>query len=249
MIDKNIKYIKVVILLLASLFMGWGLQVLTHDQGSPKEQAEINRLSAFQVKEFQGDRFLQGTSTKKTKSWTLDQLTDLEILLRDRNGKVKQVGNCLETILMKMGHPQEKILMQSNTDPKTTLSLLYRRETDGAPCALRLLFTKGRDGSYLLSEVDASQALTKKEKQEVFSEKVFNGIEVGEEMDLAKLLKSYKGLQTLILRQVEADQAGFHLVYRDEKAQEYVLEVEKVDGSYVLLRKSQVGTPTVNRLG
>ena len=70
MIDKNIKYIKVVILLLASLFMGWGLQVLTHDQGSPKEQAEINRLSAFQVKEFQGDRFLQGRSTKKTKSWT-----------------------------------------------------------------------------------------------------------------------------------------------------------------------------------
>lgn len=247
--DRNIKYIKVAILLLASLFMGWGLQVLSQEQGNPKEQTEINHLSAFQAKDFQGARLLQETSTKKTKSWTLDQLTGLEILLRHRNGKVKQVGNRLETILMKMGHPQEKILIQSNTDPKTTLSLLYRRETDGAPCALRLLFTKGRDGNYLLSEVDASQALAQKERQEVFSEKVFNGIEVGEELDLAKLLQSYKGLQTLILRQVEANQAGFHLVYRDEKDQEYVLELEKVDGSYVLLRKSQVGVSTARRLG
>lgn len=68
-------------------------------------------------------------------------------------------------------------------------------------------------------------------------------------MDLAKLLQSYKGLQTLILRQVEADQAGFHLVYRDEKAQEYVLEIEKVDGLYVLLRKGQVGVAPASRLG
>ena len=77
---------------------------------------------------------------------------------------------------MKMGHPQEKILMQSNTDPKTTLSLLYRRGADGAPFALRLLFTKGRDGSYLLWKWMPAKPLTKRGSKRSFLKKYLMGL-------------------------------------------------------------------------
>ena len=59
-------------------------------------------------------------------------------------------------------------------------------------------------------------------------------------MDLKVLLGSYQGLQSLVRRQIGPEQEGFQLSYQDEKGKTYLLELEQVDGSYSLLRKSQL---------
>ena len=240
--DTVIKKLKIPSLLLVAFFIGMGLEVLSHPPKSSTARNELKNLSTFKAKEFQGERLLKETNEKKDSSWTLDQIEHFPLSIKNQNGSLKQTGSRLETLLKEMGHPQEKVLFQSTASKQPSLSLLYRWDDRGKGASIRLLFSKGTDGSYLLEEIDASLANLNREGKKVFSEKVYQSLEPGEKMDLKALLGSYQGLQSLVRRQIGPDQEGFQLSYQDEKGETYLLEVEQVEDSYYLLRKSQLDT-------
>ena len=237
--DTVIKKLKIPGLLLAALLLGMGLEVLSHPPKSSRDINEIRNLSTFKAKEFQGERLLKETNEKKDSPWTLDQLERFPLSIKSQNGSLKQTGSRLETLLKEMGHPQEKVLIQSAASKQASLSLLYRWDDRGKGSSIRLLFSKGVDGSYLLEEIDASLANLDRDGKKVFSEKVYQSLEAGEKMDLKALLGSYQGLQSLVRRQIGPAQEGFQLSYQDEKGKTYLLEFEQVEDSYYLLRKSQ----------
>ena len=240
--DTVIKKLKIPSLLLVAFFIGMGLEVLSHPPKSSTARNELKNLSTFKAKEFQGERLLKETNEKKDSPWTLDQIEHFPLSIKNQNGSLKQTGSRLETLLKEMGHPQEKVLFQSTASKQPSLSLLYRWDDRGKGASIRLLFSKGTDGSYLLEEIDASLANLNREGKKVFSEKVYQSLEPGEKMDLKALLGSYQGLQSLVRRQIGPDQEGFQLSYQDEKGKTYLLEFEQVEDSYYLLRKSQLDT-------
>ena len=240
--DTVIKKLTIPSLLLLALLLGMGLEVLSHPPKSSTAISEIRNLSTFKAKEFQGERLLKETNEKKDSSWTLEQIEHIPLSIKNQNGSLKQTGSRLETLLKEMGHPQEKVLFQSTASKQPSLSLLYRWDDRGKGASIRLLFSKGTDGSYLLEEIDASLANLNREGKKVFSEKVYQSLEPGEKMDLKALLGSYQGLQSLVRRQIGPDQEGFQLSYQDEKGETYLLEFEQVEDSYYLLRKSQLDT-------
>lgn len=238
--DTVIKKLKVPGLLLLALLLGMGLEVLSHPPKNSTAINEIRNLSTFKAKEFQGERLLKETNEKKDSSWTLDQIEHFPLSIKNQNGSLKQTGSRLETLLKEMGHPQEKVLIQSAASKQPSLSLLYRWDDRGKGSSIRLLFSKGVDGSYLLEEIDASLANLDRDGKKVFSERVYQSLESGEKIDLKALLGSYQGLQSLVRRQIGPDQEGFQLSYQDEKGKTYLLELEQVEDSYYLLRKSQL---------
>ena len=238
--DTVIKKLKVPSLLLLALFLGMGLEVLSHPQKNSTAINEIRNLSTFKAKEFQGERLLKETNEKKDSPWTLDQIEHFPLSIKNQNDSLKQTGSHLETLLKEMGHPQEKVLIQSAASKQPSLSLLYRWDDRGKGSSTRLLFSKGGDGSYLLEEIDASLANLDRDGKKVFSEKVYQSLEPGEKIDLKALLGSYQGLQSLVRRQIGPDQEGFQLSYQDEKGETYLLVLEQVEDSYYLLRKSQL---------
>ncbi len=238
--DTVIKKLKIPGLLLVALLLGMGLEGLSHPPKNSRDINEIRNLSTFKAKEFQGERLLKETNEKKDSSWTLDQIEHFPLSIKNQNGSLKQTGSRLETLLKEMGHPQEKVLIQSASSKQPSLSLLYRWDDRSKGASIRLLFSKGDDGSYLLEEIDASLANLDREGKKVFSEKVYQSLEPGEKMDLKALLGSYQGLQSLVRRQIGPDQEGFQLSYQDEKGKTYLLEFEQVEDSYYLLRKSQL---------
>ena len=240
--DTVIKKLKIPSLLLVAFLLGMGLEVLSHPPKSSTARNELKNLSTFKAKEFQGERLLKETNEKKDSPWTLDQIEHFPLSIKNQNGSLKQTGSRLETLLKEMGHPQEKVLFQSTVSKQPSLSLLYRWDDRGKGASIRLLFSKGTDGSYLLEEIDASLANLNREGKKVFSEKVYQSLEPGEKMDLKALLGSYQGLQSLVRRQIGPDQEGFQLSYQDEKGETYLLEFEQVENSYYLLRKSQLDT-------
>ena len=240
--DTVIKKLKIPSLLLVAFLLGMGLEVLSHPPKSSTARKELKNLSTFKAKEFQGERLLKETNEKKDSPWTLDQIEHFSLSIKNQNGSLKQTGSRLETLLKEMGHPQEKVLFQSTASKQPSLSLLYRWDDRGKGASIRLLFSKGTDGSYLLEEIDASLANLNREGKKVFSEKVYQSLEPGEKMDLKALLGSYQGLQSLVRRQIGPDQEGFQLSYQDEKGETYLLEFEQVEDSYYLLRKSQLDT-------
>ena len=237
--DTVIKKLKIPGLLLLALLLGMGLEVLSHPPKSSRDINEIRNLSTFKAKEFQGERLLKETNEKKDSSWTLDQIEHFPLSIKNQNGSLKQTGSRLENLLKEMGHPQEKVLFQSTASKQTSLSLLYRWDDRGKGSSIRLLFSKGVDGSYLLEEIDASLANLDWDGKKFFSEKVYQSLEPGEKIDLKALLGSYQGLQSLVRRQIGPDQEGFQLSYQDEKEKTYLLEFKQVEDSYYLLRKSQ----------
>ena len=237
--DTVIKKLKIPGLLLLALLLGMGLEVLSHPPKSSRDINEIRNLSTFKAKEFQGERLLKETNEKKDSSWTLDQIEHFPLSIKNQNGSLKQTGSRLETLLKEMGHPQEKVLIQSTASKQPSLSLLYRWDDRGKGSSIRLLFSKGVDGSYLLEEIDASLANLDRDGKKFFSEKVYQSLEPGEKIDLKSLLGSYQGLQSLVRRQIGPDQEGFQLSYQDEKGKTYLLEFKQVEDSYYLLRKSQ----------
>ena len=240
--DTVIKKLKIPSLLLVAFLLGMGLEVLSHPPKSSTARNELKNLSTFKAKEFQGERLLKETNEKKDSPWTLDQIEHFPLSIKNQNGSLKQTGSRLETLLKEMGHPQEKVLFQSTVSKQPSLSLLYRWDDRDKGASIRLLFSKGTDGSYLLEEIDASLANLNREGKKVFSEKVYQSLEPGEKMDLKALLGSYQGLQSLVRRQIGPDQEGFQLSYQDEKGKTYLLEFEQVEDSYYLLRKSQLDT-------
>ena len=240
--DTVIKKLKIPSLLLVAFLLGMGLEVLSHPPKRSTARNELKNLSTFKAKEFQGERLLKETNEKKDSPWTLDQIEHFPLSIKNQNGSLKQTGSRLETLLKEMGHPQEKVLFQSTASKQPSLSLLYRWDDRGKGASIRLLFSKGTDGSYLLEEIDASLANLNREGKKVFSEKVYQSLEPGEKMDLKALLGSYQGLQSLVRRQIGPDQEGFQLSYQDEKGETYLLEFEQVEDSYYLLRKSQLDT-------
>ena len=237
--DTVIKKLKIPGLLLVAFLLGMGLEVLSHPPKSSTAINEIKNLSTFKAKEFQGERLLKETNEKKDSSWTLDQIEHFPLSIKNQNGSLKQTGSRLETLLKEMGHPQEKVLIQSASSKQPSLSLLYRWDDRGKGDSIRLLFSKGDDGSYLLEEIDASLANLNRDGKKVFSEKVYQSLEPGEKIDLKALLGSYQGLQSLVRRQIGPDQEGFQLSYQDEKGKTYLLEFKQVEDSYYLLHKSQ----------
>lgn len=237
--DTVIKKLKIPGLLLLALLLGMGLEVLSHPPKSSRDINEIRNLSTFKAKEFQGERLLKETNEKKDSSWTLDQIEHFPLSIKNQNGSLKQTGSRLETLLKEMGHPQEKVLIQSTASKQPSLSLLYRWDDRGKGSSIRLLFSKGVDGSYLLEEIDASLANLDRDGKKFFSEKVYQSLEAGEKIDLKALLGSYQGLQSLVRHQIGPDQEGFQLSYQDEKGKTYLLEFKQVEDSYYLLRKSQ----------
>ena len=238
--DTVIKKLKIPSLLLLSFLLGMGLEILSHPPKSSTARNELKNLSTFKAKEFQGERLLKETNEKKDSPWTVDQIEHFPLSIKNQNGSLKQTGSRLETLLKEMGHPQEKVLFQSTASKQPSLSLLYRWDDRGKGASIRLLFSKGTDGSYLLEEIDASLANLDRDGKKVFSEKVYQSLEPGEKIDLKALLGSYKSLQSLVRRQIGPDQEGFQLSYQDEKGKTYLLELEHADGSYSLLRKSQL---------
>ena len=238
--DTVIKKLKIPGLLLLALLLGMGLEVLSHPPKNSTAISEIRNLSTFKAKEFQGERLLKETNEKKDSSWTLDQIEHFPLSIKNQNGSLKQTGSRLETLLKEMSHPQEKVLFQSTASKQPSLSLLYRWDDRGKGSSIRLLFSKGGDGSYLLEEIDASLANLDRDGKKVFSEKVYQSLEPGEKIDLKALLGSYQGLQSLVRRQIGPDQEGFQLSYQDEKGETYLLVLEQVEDSYYLLRKSQL---------
>ncbi|MFS9230347.1 hypothetical protein QM455_00510 [Streptococcus australis] len=238
--DTVIKKLKIPSLLLVAFLLGMGLEILSHSPKSSAARNELKNLSTFKAKEFQGGRLLKETNEKKDSPWTLDQIEHFPLSIKNQNGSLNQTGSRLETLLKEMGHPQEKVLFQSTASKQPSLSLLYRWDDRGKGASIRLLFSKGDDGSYLLEEIDASLANLNREGKKVFSEKVYQSLEPGEKMDLKALLGSYQGLQSLVRRQIGPDQEGFQLSYQDEKGKTYLLEFEQVEDSYYLLRKSQL---------
>ena len=237
--DTVIKKLKIPGLLLVALLSGMGLEGLSHPPKNSRAINEIRNLSTFKAKEFQGERLLKETNEKKDSSWTLDQIEHFPLSIKNQNGSLKQTGSRLETLLKEMGHPQEKVLIQSASSKQPSLSLLYRWDDRGKGSSIRLLFSKGGDGSYLLEEIDASLANLDRDGKKVFSEKVYQSLEPGEKIDLKALLGSYQGLQSLVRRQIGPDQEGFQLSYQDEKGKTYLLEFKQVEDSYYLLHKSQ----------
>ena len=237
--DTVIKKLKIPGLLLVAFLLGMGLEVLSHPPKSSTAINEIKNLSTFKAKEFQGERLLKETNEKKDSPWTLEQIERFPLSIKNQNGSLKQTGSRLETLLKEMGHPQEKVLFQSTASKQPSLSLLYRWDDRGKGASIRLLFSKGTDGSYLLEEIDASLANLNREGKKVFSEKVYQSLEPGEKIDLKALLGSYQGLQSLVRRQIGPDQEGFQLSYQDEKGKTYLLEFKQVEDSYYLLHKSQ----------
>ena len=240
--DTVIKKLTIPGLLLLALLLGMGLEVLSHPPKNSTAISEIRNLSTFEAKEFQGERLLKETNEKKDSPWTLDKIEHFPLSIKNQNGSLKQTGSRLETLLKEMGHPQEKVLFQSTASKQPSLSLLYRWDDRGKGASIRLLFSKGADGSYLLEEIDASLANLNREGNKVFSEKVYQGLELGEKINLKALLANYQGLQSFVRRQIGPDQEGFQLSYQDEKGETYLLEVEQVEDSYYLLRKSQLDT-------
>lgn len=238
--DTVIKKLKIPGLLLLALLLGMVLEVLSHPPKNSRAINEIRNLSTFKAKEFQGERLLKETNEKKDSPWTLDQIEHFPLSIKNQNGSLKQTGSRLETLLKEMGHPQEKVLIQSAASKQPSLSLLYRWDDRGKGTSIRLLFSKGDDGSYLLEEIDASLANLDRDGKKVFSEKVYQSLEPGEKIDLKALLGSYQGLQSLVRRQIGPDQEGFQLSYQDEKGKTYLLELEQVEDSYYLLRKRQL---------
>ena len=238
--DTVIKKLKVPGLLLLALLLGMGLEVLSHPPKNSTAINEIRNLSTFKAKEFQGERLLKETNEKKDSPWTLDQIEHFPLSIKNQNDSLKQTGSRLETLLKEMGHPQEKVLIQSAASKQPSLSLLYRWDDRGKGSSIRLLFSKGGDGSYLLEEIDASLANLDRDGKKVFSERVYQSLEPGEKIDLKALLGSYQGLQSLVRRQIGPDQEGFQLSYQDEKGETYLLVLEQVEDSYYLLRKSQL---------
>ena len=238
--DTVIKKLKIPGLLLLALLLGMGLEVLSHPQKNSTAINEIRNLSTFKAKEFQGERLLKETNEKKDSPWTLDQIEHFPLSIKNQNDSLKQTGSRLETLLKEMGHPQEKVLIQSAASKQPSLSLLYRWDDRGKGSSIRLLFSKGVDGSYLLEEIDASLANLDRDGKKVFSERVYQSLESGEKIDLKALLGSYQGLQSLVRRQIGPDQEGFQLSYQDENGKTYLLELEQVEDSYYLLRKSQL---------
>lgn len=238
--DTVIKKLKIPSLLLLAFLLGMGLEILSHPPKSSAARNELKNLSTFKAKEFQGGRLLKETNEKKDSPWTLDQIEHFPLSIKNQNGSLNQTGSRLETLLKEMGHPQEKVLFQSTASKQSSLSLLYRWDDRGKGASIRLLFSKGDDGSYLLEEIDASLANLNREGKKVFSEKVYQSLEPGEKMDLKALLGSYQGLQSLVRRQIGPDQEGFQLSYQDEKGKTYLLEFKQVEDSYYLLRKSQL---------
>ena len=238
--DTVIKKLKIPGLLLLALLLGMGLEVLSHPPKNSTAINEIRNLSTFKAKEFQGERLLKETNEKKDSPWTLDQIEHFPLSIKNQNDSLKQTGSHLETLLKEMGHPQEKVLIQSAASKQPSLSLLYRWDDRGKGSSTRLLFSKGGDGSYLLEEIDASLANLDRDGKKVFSEKVYQSLEPGEKIDLKALLGSYQGLQSLVRRQIGPDQEGFQLSYQDEKGETYLLVLEQVEDSYYLLRKSQL---------
>lgn len=244
--DTVIKKLKIPALLLVALLLGMGLEGLSHPPKNSRDINEIRNLSTFKAKEFQGERLLKETNEKKDSPWTLDQIKYFPLSIKNQNGSLKQTGSRLETLLKEMGHPQEKVLTQSTASKQPSLSLLYRWDDRGKGASIRLLFSKGVDGSYLLEEIDASLANLNRDGKKVFSEKVYQSLEPGEKMDLKALLGSYQGLQSLVRRQIGPDQEGFQLSYQDEKGKTYLLELEQVEDSYYLLRKRQLDSEKTN---
>ena len=238
--DTVIKKLKIPGLLLVALLSGMGLEGLSHPPKNSRAINEIRNLSTFKAKEFQGERLLKETNEKKDSPWTLDQIEHFPLSIKNQNDSLKQTGSRLETLLKEMGHPQEKVLIQSAASKQPSLSLLYRWDDRGKGSSIRLLFSKGVDGSYLLEEIDASLANLDRDGKKVFSERVYQSLESGEKIDLKALLGSYQGLQSLVRRQIGPDQEGFQLSYQDEKGKTYVLEFKQVEDSYYLLRKSQL---------
>ena len=238
--DTVIKKLTIPGLLLLALLLGMGLEVLSHPPKSSTAISEIRNLSTFKAKEFQGERLLKETNEKKDSPWTLDQIERFPLSIKNQNGSLKQTGSRLETLLKEMGHPQEKVLFQSTASKQPILSLLYRWDDRGKGASIRLLFSKGTDGSYLLEEIDASLANLDREGKRAFSEKVYQSLEPGEKIDLKKLVGGYQGLQSFVRRQIGPDQEGFQLSYKDEKGKTYLLELEHVEDSYYLLRKSRL---------
>ena len=238
--DTVIKKLTIPSLLLLALLLGMGLEVLSHPPKSSTAISEIRNLSTFKAKEFQGERLLKETNEKKDSPWTLDQIEHFPLSIKNQNGSLKQTGSRLETLLKEMGHPQEKVLFQSTASKQPILSLLYRWDDRGKGASIRLLFSKGTDGSYLLEEIDASLANLDREGKRAFSEKVYQSLEPGEKIDLKKLVGGYQGLQSFVRRQIGPDQEGFQLSYKDEKGKTYLLELEHVEDSYYLLRKSRL---------
>ena len=238
--DTVIKKLKIPGLLLLAFLLGMGLEVLSHPPKSSTAISEIKNLSTFKAKEFQGERLLKETNEKKDSPWTLEQIERFPLSIKNQNDSLKQTGSRLETLLKEMGHPQEKVLIQSAASKQPSLSLLYRWDDRGKGASIRLLFSKGVDGSYLLEEIDASLANLDRDGKKVFSERVYQSLESGEKIDLKALLGSYKGLQSLVRRQIGPDQEGFQLSYQDENGKTYLLELEQVEDSYYLLRKSQL---------
>lgn len=238
--DTVIKKLKIPGLLLLALLLGMGLEVLSHPQKNSTAINEIRNLSTFKAKEFQGERLLKETNEKKDSSWTLYQIEHFPLSIKNQNSSLKQTGSRLETLLKEMGHPQEKVLIQSAASKQPSLSLLYRWDDRGKGSSIRLLFSKGVDGSYLLEEIDASLANLDRDGKKVFSERVYQSLEPGEKIDLKALLGSYQGLQSLVRRQIGPDQEGFQLSYQDEKGETYLLVLEQVEDSYYLLRKRQL---------
>ena len=238
--DTVIKKLTIPGLLLLALLLGMGLEVLSHPPKNSTAISEIRNLSTFKAKEFQGERLLKETNEKKDSPWTLDQIEHFPLSIKNQNDSLKQTGSRLETLLKEMGHPQEKVLIQSAASKQPSLSLLYRWDDRGKGSSIRLLFSKGVDGSYLLEEIDASLANLDRDGKKVFSERVYQSLESGEKIDLKALLGSYQGLQSLVRRQIGPDQEGFQLSYQDEKGKTYLLELEQVEDSYYLLRKSQL---------
>ena len=246
--DTVIKKLKIPGLLLLAFLLGMGLEVLSHPPKSSTAISEIRNLSTFEAKEFQGERLLKETNEKKDSPWTLEQIKHFSLSIKSQNGSLKQTGSRLETLLKGMGHPQEKVLFQSTASKQPSLSLLYRWDDRGKGASIRLLFSKGADGSYLLEEIDASLANLDREGEKAFSEKVYQNLEPGEKIDLKALLGSYQGLQFLVRRQIGPDQEGFQLSFQDEKGKSYLLEIEIMDGSCYLLRKSQVDSQGITSL-
>lgn len=246
--DTVIKKLKIPGLLLLAFLLGMGLEVLSHPPKSSTAISEIKNLSTFKAKEFQGERLLKETNEKKDSPWTLEQIERFPLSIKNQNGSLKQTGSRLETLLKEMGHPQEKVLFQSTASKQPSLSLLYRWDDRGKGASIRLLFSKGADGSYLLEEIDASLANLDREGEKAFSEKVYQNLEPGEKIDLKKLLGSYQGLQSFVRRQISPDQEGFQLSFQDEKGKSYLLEIKIMDGSCYLLRKSQVDSQGITSL-
>ncbi|MFS9222057.1 hypothetical protein [Streptococcus australis] len=246
--DTVIKKLTIPGLLLLALLLGMGLEVLSHPPKNSTAISEIRNLSTFEAKEFQGERLLKETNEKKDSPWTLEQIKHFSLSIKNQNGSLKQTGSRLETLLKGMGHPQEKVLFQSTASKQPSLSLLYRWDDRGKGASIRLLFSKGADGSYLLEEIDASLANLDREGNKAFSEKVYQSLEPGEKMDLKALLGSYQGLQSFVRSQISPDQEGFQLSFQDEKGKSYLLEIEIMDGSCYLLRKSQVDSQGITSL-